>query len=96
MNEPLIIQPGNERPSGRPAGRINIAFGGKPEHVDQAIAAGVNMICLQFWRWKNSYTPDRIWAKNYDINRVETRLAELGWAPWSEDRQCWYPKEDNA
>lgn len=91
MGLELYIQPGDQRPGGKPAGRINVAHGAKPRHVDEAIAAGVNMISLRMFRWRDMRKQDKVWAANCDIDRVEGRLSELGWTRWSIDRNCWLP-----
>ena len=91
MGLPLYIQPGDQRPDGLPAARINVAHGAKPRHVDEAIAAGVNMISLRLFRWRDARKQDKLWGSNCDIDRVEGRLSELGWTRWSVDRNCWLP-----
>ncbi len=90
---PMTIQPGNTRPSGKPAGRLNVAWGATPEHVDEAIRAGVNFISVRTWRWRDCWQQDRVWASNEQINRVEMRLVEHGWRRWVTDRNCWRPSE---
>jgi len=87
----LYIQPGDERPSGVPAGRLNVAYGAKPRHVDEAIAAGVNMISVRTFRFSDATKSRKLWASNCDIDRVEGRLSELGWTRWNVDRDCWLP-----
>ena len=91
MGRELYIQPGDQRPSGKPAGRLNIALGAKPRHVDEAIAAGVNMISLKLFRWRDATQRDMIWAAKCDVDRVEGRLSELGWTRWDKERTCWLP-----
>ena len=96
MGLELYIQPGDQRPGGKPAGRINVAHGAKPNHVDEAIAAGVNMISLRLFRWRDAWKQEKLWAANCDVDRVEGRLSELGWTRWSVDRNCWLPPNDKA
>jgi len=94
MGLELYIQPGDQRPGGKPAGRINVAHGAKPRHVDEAIAAGVNMISLKLFRWRDVWKQDKLWASKCEIDRVEGRLSELGWTRWSVDRNCWLPPNE--
>lgn len=93
MNSPLYIQPGEERPSGIPAGRINVAHGAKPSHVDEAIDAGVNFISVRGFRWADKTKQRRIWASLLDIENIENRLREKGWTQWNQDENCWLPPE---